>query len=104
MNGFKNDVLIQSFDLPYNDPAGGIHLTLQTQLTNPASVGVQLSQLVFSNSFGSTTIGPAQATEAFTLQPKATFGLPLVGRLIPQSGQGLQDVSTIFNGASEMQR
>lgn len=33
-NGLKNGVTIQSFDLPDNDPAGGIHLTLQTTVTN----------------------------------------------------------------------
>jgi len=30
MNGLKNGVTINSFDLPANDPAGGIHLTLNT--------------------------------------------------------------------------
>jgi hypothetical protein len=34
MNGLKNGVTIQSFDLPANDPAGGIHLTLQTTVAN----------------------------------------------------------------------
>jgi hypothetical protein len=98
-NGFKNNVIIESFDLPANDPAGGIHLTLQTELTNVASVGVELSTLSFMNTFGSTVIGPAAATGPFTLAPKATMQLPLAGRLVPQSSQqGLDDVSTIFNG------
>lgn len=99
MNGFKNLVTIESFDLPYNDPAGGIHLTLQTSLTNPSSVGVALSTIGFQNSFGATFIGPAASTAAFDLNPKATIALPLAGRLIPQSTeQGLADVSNIFNG------
>ncbi|GAA6063179.1 hypothetical protein JCM10212_003114 [Sporobolomyces blumeae] len=99
MNGFKNLVTIESFDLPYNDPAGGIHLTLQTSLTNPSSVGVALSSIGFQNSFGATTIGPAASANAFNLNPKATIALPLVGRLVPQSSpQGLADVSAIFNG------
>ncbi|KAM0750211.1 hypothetical protein T439DRAFT_247618 [Meredithblackwellia eburnea MCA 4105] len=99
MNGFKNGVTIESFDLPYNDPAGGVHLTLQTSLVNPSSVGVALSTIGFQNTFGSTTIGPAASDGAFTLLPKATIALPLVGRLIPQTtAQGLADVSTIFNG------
>jgi hypothetical protein len=34
MNGLKNGVTINSFDLPSNDPAGGIHLTLETTVTN----------------------------------------------------------------------
>ncbi|SGY79107.1 BQ5605_C008g05044 [Microbotryum silenes-dioicae] len=99
MNGFKNNVLIESFDLPANDPAGGVALTLQTILTNPSSVGVDLSSIGFINSFGSTIIGPAGATSAFSLKPKSTIQLPLSGRLIPQTtAQGLADVSSIFNG------
>jgi len=34
MNNLKNGVIINSFDLPGNDPAGGIHLTLNTSVTN----------------------------------------------------------------------
>ncbi|KAL8287086.1 hypothetical protein RQP46_004092 [Phenoliferia psychrophenolica] len=99
MNGFKNGVIIDSFDLPANDPAGGVSLTLATTLINPSSVGMALSGIAFSNSFGETVIGPAAAAGAFVLAPKATIALPLVGRLIPQTTPaGLQDVSTIFNG------
>ncbi|GAA5951249.1 hypothetical protein JCM3765_002422 [Sporobolomyces pararoseus] len=99
MNGFKDLVTIESFDLPSNDPLGGIHLTLQTSLTNPSSVGVALSTIAFQNSFGSTIIGPAASASAFDLNPKSTIALPLVGRLVPQSSQqGLADVSNIFNG------
>ncbi|SCV70806.1 BQ2448_3568 [Microbotryum intermedium] len=98
MNGFKNNVRIESFDLPANDPAGGVSLTLQTSLTNPSSVGVDLSSIGFINSFGSTIIGPAGATSAFSLTAKSTIQLPLAGRLIPQTTtQGLADVSSIFN-------
>lgn len=94
MNGFKDLVTIETFDLPSNDPAGGISLTLQTSLTNPSSVGVSLSQISFSNTFGATTIGPAASTAAFDLLPKTTIQLPLAGRLVPQSTpEGLADVS-----------
>ena len=34
MNSLKNGVVINSFDLPSNDPAGGIHLTLDTSVSN----------------------------------------------------------------------
>ncbi|KAL8278093.1 hypothetical protein RQP46_009553 [Phenoliferia psychrophenolica] len=94
-----NGVVIDSFDLPANDPAGGVALTLATTLVNPSSVGISLSGIAFSNTFGNTVIGPAAATGAFILAPKATIALPLAGRLIPQTTpQGLQGVSTIFNG------
>lgn len=33
-NGLKDGVKIKSFDLPSNDPAGGIHLTLEASTTN----------------------------------------------------------------------
>jgi hypothetical protein len=90
---------VNSFDLPSNDPAGGVSLSLQTTLTNPSSVGVALSQIGFQNSFGATNIGPAGSTAPFNLLPKSTISLALAGRLIPQTTPtGLQDVSTIFNG------
>ena len=38
MNGLKNGVVIESFDLPENDPSGGIHLTLNTSITNVSSI------------------------------------------------------------------
>ncbi|KAI0660249.1 hypothetical protein C8Q70DRAFT_914138 [Cubamyces menziesii] len=98
MNNLKNGVLIDTFDLPSNDPAGGIHLTLQTKVSNPSQVGVELSSIGFQNFFGDVNIGPATSTKAFTLAPESTVDLPLVGRLIPQKSQdGLNAVSTIFN-------
>jgi len=33
-NGLKDGVKVQSFDLPSNDPAGGIHLTLEVTTSN----------------------------------------------------------------------
>jgi hypothetical protein len=33
-NGLKNGVIINSFDLPSNDPAGGIHLTINSDVIN----------------------------------------------------------------------
>lgn len=91
--------MVNAFDLPSNSPAGGVALTLQTTIVNPSSVGVALSTIGFSNSFGGTTIGPASSTGPFTLSAKSTVQLALAGRLIPQTtDQGLADVSTIFNG------
>ena len=40
MNGLKNGVVINTFDLPSNDPAGGIHLTLNTTVTNVREVSL----------------------------------------------------------------
>ncbi|TFY75371.1 hypothetical protein EWM64_g8642 [Hericium alpestre] len=97
MNSLENGVKINSFDLPANDPAGGIHLTLDTTITNPSQVGVELSSIGFQNYFGFTNIGPAMSNGSFTLTPESSIPLSLVGRLIPQAGaSGLADVSTIF--------
>lgn len=38
MNGLKDGVVVDSFDLPSNDPAGGVHLTLQTTVTNVSDI------------------------------------------------------------------
>ncbi|KAI9442265.1 hypothetical protein H4582DRAFT_1809416 [Lactarius indigo] len=98
LNNLKNGVLIKSFDLPANDPAGGIHLTLDTTITNPSQVGISLSNIGFQTYFGNTNIGMVASNGSFTLAPLATSSLGLVGRLIPQTQQsGLLDVSTIFN-------
>ncbi|KAI5120964.1 hypothetical protein M0805_006636 [Coniferiporia weirii] len=98
MNGLKGGVTINSFDLPANDPAGGIHLTLNTTVQNPSQVGIQLSTIGFQNYFQSTHIGPASSEGGFTLAPQSSIDLPLVGRLIPQNDSaGLADISTIFN-------
>ncbi|KDQ57731.1 hypothetical protein JAAARDRAFT_69819 [Jaapia argillacea MUCL 33604] len=97
-NGLKGGVTIQSFDLPSNDPAGGIHLTVNSSVTNPSQVGVQLSSIGFEAFFDNTDLGPVSATSEFTLAPQSSSPLALTGRLLPQTTpSGLQDVSTIFN-------
>ena len=52
MNNLKNGVKINSFDLPANDPAGGIHLTLDTTVTNvrqPRNTSEEFHLLAFSS-------------------------------------------------------
>jgi hypothetical protein len=97
MNGLQNGVVIDSFDLPANDPAGGVHLTLNTTVTNPSQVGIALSSIGFHNYYQTTYIGPVLSAGAFVLSPSSSISLPLVGRLVPQNdSQGLADVGTIF--------
>ncbi|WFD32817.1 hypothetical protein MSPP1_003868 [Malassezia sp. CBS 17886] len=96
MNNLRNAVNVSTYDLPANDPAGGIHLTAQAVIRNPSQVGVQLSRFgtnVFSNS---TNIGPTAAQSPFTLAPLSTTQLPLAGRMVHQEGDGLQTLSTVF--------
>ncbi|KAI0739355.1 hypothetical protein C8Q80DRAFT_1123812 [Daedaleopsis nitida] len=86
MNNLKGGVKIETFDLPSNDPAG------------PSQVGVELTSIAFENFFQNVDIGPASASETFSLLPLTTVPLPLTGRLIPQKEQaGLDAVSAMFN-------
>ncbi|KAL0580357.1 hypothetical protein V5O48_000210 [Marasmius crinis-equi] len=97
-NGLKNGVKVQTFDLPANDPAGGIHLTLEAETTNPSQVGIELSSIGFDTFADNILIAPVQSTGGVSLAPQSTSVLSLAGRLIPQSSsEGLSTVSKIFN-------
>ncbi|KAJ3518119.1 hypothetical protein NLJ89_g70 [Agrocybe chaxingu] len=97
-NGLQGGVTIQTFDLPSNDPAGGIHLTLETTAANPSQVGIQLSSLGFNTFVDGVMIAPVASAGSVTLAPTSTSALSLVGRLIPQdSPAGLAVVSNVFN-------
>ncbi|KAK1218918.1 hypothetical protein PQX77_018360 [Marasmius sp. AFHP31] len=97
-NGLKDGVKVQSFDLPANDPAGGIHLTLEAATTNPSQVGIELSSIGFDTYADNVLIAPVQSTGGVSLAPQSTTVLSLAGRLIPQSSsEGLATVSKVFN-------
>ncbi|TFK44582.1 hypothetical protein BDQ12DRAFT_661303 [Crucibulum laeve] len=97
-NGLKGGVQIKSFDLPSNDPSGGIHLTLEATVVNPSQVGIQLSSIGFQTFVGGTMIAPVSSSKGVTLAPGSMSALSLVGRLVPQeSATGLETVSNIFN-------
>ncbi|KAH9485291.1 hypothetical protein JR316_0002199 [Psilocybe cubensis] len=96
-DGLKDGVQIQSFDLPFDDPSGGIHLTIQATASNPSQVGIQLSSLGFDTFIGNINIASVAAGPV-TLAPGATSQLSLVGRLLPQgSDEGLLTISNVFN-------
>lgn len=101
-NGLKNGVVVNSFDLPENDPLGGIHLTLNTTVTNPSQVGIALSNISFVNFFHTTFVGPVAAEAPFTLSPSTSIDLALAGRLVSQNGseQGLADIGAIFTNCT----
>ncbi|KAG2175944.1 hypothetical protein INT44_000422 [Umbelopsis vinacea] len=97
MGGLVNDVKINSFDLPSNDPAGGIHLVLDTTIYNPSQVGVNLQGLGFEAFFGSVDLGPVAGTNVI-LNPQASSSVPMAGRLQAQSSQdGLNALQTLFD-------
>jgi hypothetical protein len=96
-NGLKGGVIIKSFDLPSNDPAGGIHLTIDATAANPSQVGIELSSLGFETFANGVMIAPV-SSGSVSLAPGSTSSLSLVGRLVPQStSEGLATVSSIFN-------
>ncbi|ESK92921.1 hypothetical protein Moror_8994 [Moniliophthora roreri MCA 2997] len=97
-NGLKGGIKVESFDLPSNDPAGGIHLALQASTTNPSQVGIELSSIAFDSYAQDVLVAPVVSEGSISLAPQSTSTLDLVGRLIPQESQhGLDVVSTIFN-------
>lgn len=97
LNGLKGMVIINSFDLPSNNAAGGITLNAQSTINNPSQVGVQLSTFSTTITRNDSTIGPAAATTEFTLAALAVTNLPLTGRLQQQTeSAGLAALSEIF--------
>lgn len=51
------DVSISDFQLPGNDPAGGISLAVTTKLTNPSPFGVELGELKVDLYYGDLYLG-----------------------------------------------
>ncbi|KAI8070949.1 hypothetical protein BC940DRAFT_345179 [Gongronella butleri] len=95
-NGFKNGVVINSFDLPRNDPAGGITLTTATSITNPSQVGFSLQSVNFLAFFQNVELGPLGASPG-NFAPVAQSNVNMTGRLIPQKSQeGLDAVTKVF--------
>jgi hypothetical protein len=72
MNGLKNGVVVNSFDLPANDPAGGVHLTLQTTVTN-VSEDVSDSTSKYSPAFSRPKLAWSLARSASTTSSDKRF-------------------------------
>ncbi|CAM0140812.1 hypothetical protein VKS41_008089 [Umbelopsis sp. WA50703] len=97
MGGLKGAVTINSFNLPSNDPDGGIHLVLETTIKNPSQVGVQLQGLGFESFFGSVDLGPVAGTNV-NLPPQSSANVEMQGRLQKQtSSEGLAALQTLFD-------
>ena len=52
-NNLKDGVKVQTFDLPANDPAGGIHLTIEATATNVRFPSTVLSAFLVLNMYNS---------------------------------------------------
>jgi hypothetical protein len=95
--GFKNDVTITSFNLPSNDPAGGITLVAQTTIKNPSQVGFNLAGVGFESFFSGTDLGPLASDGAALFPPQGVANINMKGRLIPQtSASGLAAITQVF--------
>ncbi|KAI8890227.1 hypothetical protein K501DRAFT_169158 [Backusella circina FSU 941] len=95
--GFKDCVTITAFDLPSNDPAGGITLTTQTVIKNPSQVGFNLAGAGFDAYFGDVLIGPLASNGAAIFPPKGSGNVNMTGRMIPQTtDEGIAAVTTVF--------
>ncbi|CAG8789401.1 674_t:CDS:1, partial [Gigaspora rosea] len=95
--GFKNAVKIDSFQLPGDDPNGGISTVISSTLTNKGTIGIELGTLFLDVIANNTKIGEVFAKD-FVLEPNGDVKLNLNGRLIPQqSDEGLQIIQGIFN-------
>lgn len=90
MNNFPN-VQIKSFDLPANDPAGGIQLKVETGLENPSPIGMEVGDMYFDMTYNGTKVGEVVSYQV-TLE-SGMNALTMAGRLVPQSNQA--DLDTL---------
>ncbi|KAG8213770.1 hypothetical protein J3R82DRAFT_10481 [Butyriboletus roseoflavus] len=97
-NGLQTGVTINLFNLPTNDPSGGIQLIIQSTVINPSQVGIKLSSITFNTYASEIEIAPISSLSSVTLTPQSTLTLPLAGQLVPQNTtEDLAVVSMIFN-------
>ncbi|KAG1761975.1 hypothetical protein EDD22DRAFT_893760 [Suillus occidentalis] len=87
-NGLKNGVIINSFDLPSNDPAGGIHLTINSEIINPSQVGIELSSISFNT-----------YANGIEIAPTSLDGLATVSEIFNNYIHGMDSQVTVY-GAS----
>ncbi|CAO3627218.1 unnamed protein product [Cunninghamella blakesleeana] len=95
-NGFKGAVTIQSFDLPANDPDGGITLIANTVIVNPSQVGFSLGSAAFNSYYKDVLVGPLAASPA-NFAPLAPSTIQMKGRMIRQNTQhGIEMITEVF--------
>ncbi|KAF8170183.1 hypothetical protein K438DRAFT_213226 [Mycena galopus ATCC 62051] len=98
LNGFQSfsgGVSIQDFQLPSDNPAGGIDFVAVTQLNNPSAFSLSLGTVVFSLSFQNLDLGLGTSTD--TVIAPGKNNITLRGALQSQSDPtDLATVSTLF--------
>lgn len=100
LNGMGNftDIGIADFQLPGNDPAGGITQDVVTYLTNPSAFGVEIGTLAASLYYKGMFLGPAVTSRYINLTAGRNI-IPLSGRLVDQTGNqtALDLLSELFS-------
>ncbi|KAG2206931.1 hypothetical protein INT46_005451, partial [Mucor plumbeus] len=95
MNGFPN-VKINSFQLPGDDPNGGILVELGTVLESPSPIGVQLGTIKLAIGYDGVPLGLVTA-EGVNLA-KGENNILLKGTLAPQNDTvSLQKIGVLFS-------
>ncbi|KAI9304512.1 hypothetical protein BJ944DRAFT_266728, partial [Cunninghamella echinulata] len=82
-NGFKGAVTINSFNLPSNDPAGGITLIADTTIVNPSQVGFSLGSAAFNSYYKDVLVGPLAASPA-NFAPLAPSKIQMKGQMVTE--------------------
>ncbi|RUP06159.1 hypothetical protein BC936DRAFT_140453 [Jimgerdemannia flammicorona] len=96
MGGFP-DVRILEFNLPGDDPQGGINMTIATELQNPSPISVQLGTIVLNIGYGNTFIGPVTAKNVILVGRSGT-NITLSGRMLPQTTpEALAQISDLMS-------
>lgn len=95
--GFKDCVQIPGFDLPSNDPAGGITLTMQSIIKNPSQIGFSLGGAGFASFFDDQQIAELASNGPAIFPAKGSNLINMKGRLIPQTtDEGLKAITEVF--------
>lgn len=92
------DVSISDFQLPGDDPAGGISLAVSTKFTNPSAFGVEIGILAVDLYYEDLYLGPAQTSSPINLT-SGVNSVNLVGRMLPYGNDtaALAKLSTVFS-------
>lgn len=88
-------VTISNFQLPSDDPAGGIHIETDSTIPSPAQLGIALGSVTFQSYFGPTLVGPL-FSNSMTLVPRATTKVHLAGHIVPQKDDDLKNIGALF--------
>lgn len=105
-------VTISNFQLPSDDPAGGIHIETDSSIPSPArkytvitfhtdsyassELGIDLGTVTFNAFFRDVLIGPLSGNH-LVLPPQSTVVEHLSGRIVPQSGSDLDTIGVLFS-------